>query len=70
MSTLDTLKHFGDTVKLQQEIEQSTKNVTIMFADLAGSTEFQVKSGYLFGLMKTYLHNSIVTEIIMKKMGS
>ncbi len=57
---------FQKSVEIDNEIFNHKHDATILFADLVGSTEFKTKTDLVLGLKKTYIHNSIITDIVEK----
>jgi class 3 adenylate cyclase len=55
---------YEEMVKLSAKIQATEKEASIMFIDLAGSTEFKYLQGSIVGLQKTYIHNSLVTKLV------
>ena len=67
MVASNTKTLFDQIVSLSQKIEGSHGEAAILFVDLAGSTECKVTHGYLQGLQKTFIHNSLVTRLAEQK---
>src|SRR5882672_1996506 len=53
-----------DRRKLTAAIEASTKRATVMFVDMAGSTEYKLSRGALEGVQKTYTFINSVVQVV------
>jgi class 3 adenylate cyclase len=63
MDATDTHLLYEEVSNLWNTIAEKQQEASVVFVDLAGSTEFKAIFGSVFGLEKTFLHNSVVTKI-------
>src|SRR5438309_213416 len=64
METQDTRPLYEEILRLSAAIAENQREASIIFVDLAGSTEFKASHGPVLGLEKTYIHNSLVTKVV------
>jgi class 3 adenylate cyclase len=62
--------HLSEIIKKEKTIEAATKDISILFADLVGSTHYKATKGFAEGLKRTYIHNQCVSIIVAENKGS
>ena len=63
MSGKSVLEFYREIDELSKSINEQEEDVSILFVDLAKSTHFKATHGAIRGLSRTFLHNSIVTNL-------
>ncbi|MBP6237174.1 MAG: adenylate/guanylate cyclase domain-containing protein [Saprospiraceae bacterium] len=56
--------------ELKKQIEKESILVTVLFADLVGSTSYKESRGFSLGIKKSKRHNEIITNIVKEQGGT
>jgi class 3 adenylate cyclase len=63
------LKVLAQARENRREIGKNKRFVAVLFADLCDSTSYKINRGDADGLLKTYMHNSIVGDAVTRHKG-